>query len=90
MNLRPVRLPLFVRIAAGYGLILLVMLAIAALTLVRLREGASVADRLGREDAPALQAIDDLKVQIGNEQIAVNRFLLSSEVTPRGREDFLP
>ena len=89
MNLRPVRLPLFVRIAAGYGLILLVMLAIAALTLVRLREGATVADRLGREDAPALQAIDDLKVQIGNEQIAVNRFLLSSEVTPRGREDFL-
>jgi signal transduction histidine kinase len=81
--------PLFVRIAAGYGLILLVMLGIAALTLVRLRDGAAVAEHLSREDAPALQAIDDLKVQIGNEQIALNRFLLSSETTPRGREDFL-
>jgi len=29
LKLRPVRLPLFVRIAAGYGLILVVMLGIA-------------------------------------------------------------
>ncbi|HEV2012996.1 MAG TPA: HAMP domain-containing protein [Candidatus Dormibacteraeota bacterium] len=89
LTVRPVQLPLFVRIAAGYGLVLLVMLAIAALTLFRLQDATAVADRLSREDAPALQAIDDLKVQITNEQIAVNRFLLSSEATPRGREVFL-
>jgi signal transduction histidine kinase len=84
-----VRLPLFVRIAAGYGLVLLVMLAIAVITLVRLQGATAVADRLSRQDAPALQAIDDLNVQIIGEQMAVNRFLLSSEATPRGREAFL-
>jgi signal transduction histidine kinase len=89
MNLRPVRLPLFVRIAAGYGLVLVVMLAIAVITLIRLQDATAVADRLSRQEAPALQAIDDLKVQIGNEQIAVNRFLLSSEITPNGQEKFL-
>ena len=89
MNLRPVRLPLFVRIAAGYGLVLVVMLAIALITLIRLQDATAVADRLSRQEAPALQAIDDLKVQIGSEQIAVNRFLLSSEITPKGRENLL-
>ena len=83
------RLPLFVRIAAGYGLVLLVMLAIAVITLVRLQGATAVADRLSRQDAPALQAIDDLNVQIIGEQMAVNRFLLSSEATPGGREAFL-
>jgi hypothetical protein len=47
-------LPLFVRIAAGYGLVLLVLLAVAALTLVRLQATAAVEDRLSREDTPAL------------------------------------
>jgi signal transduction histidine kinase len=89
LNLRPVRLPLFVRIAAGYGLILVVMLGIAALTLVRLHEGAAVATHLSREDAPALQLIDDLRVQILNEQIAFTRFEVSADTTPRGREDLL-
>lgn len=83
------RLPLFVRIAAGYGLVLLVMLAIAVITLVRLQGATAVADRLSHQDAPALQAIDDLNVQVIGEQIAVNRFLLSSEATPGGREAFL-
>ena len=83
------RLPLFVRIAAGYGLVLLVMLAIAVITLVRLQGATAVADQLSQQDAPALQAIDDLNVQVIGEQMAVNRFLLSSEATPRGREDFL-
>jgi hypothetical protein len=46
--------PLFVRIAAGYGLVLLVLLAVAALTLVRLQATAAVEDRLSREDTPAL------------------------------------
>jgi signal transduction histidine kinase len=89
LGVRSVRLPLFVRIAAGYGLILLVMTAIGGLTLIRLQDATEVANRLSREDAPALRAIDDLKVQVANEQIAVNRFLLSSETTPRGRELFL-
>jgi CHASE3 domain sensor protein len=89
LKLRPVRLPLFVRIAAGYGLILFVMFAIAVITLIRLQGATAVADRLSRQDAPALQAIDDLKVQIGNEQIAVNRFLLSSETVLKGRESLL-
>jgi methyl-accepting chemotaxis protein len=89
LKLGPVRLPLFVRIAAGYGLILVVMLGIAALTLVRLRESAAVADRLSREDAPALQLIDDLRVQILNEQIAFTRFEVSADSVPRGREDLL-
>jgi signal transduction histidine kinase len=89
LGVRSVHLPLFVRIAAGYGLILLVMIAIAGLTLLRLHEATAVANHLSQEDAPALEAIDDLKVQVANEQIAVNRFLLSSEITPRGREVFL-
>jgi signal transduction histidine kinase len=81
--------PLFVRIAEGYGLILLVMLAIAALTVVRLRDTAAVTDRLSRQDAPELQLIDDLRVQILNEQIALTRFEGSVDTVPRGREDLL-
>jgi len=81
--------PLFVRIAAGYGLVLLVMLGIAAVTLTRMRESAAVSDHLSREDAPALQVVDDLKVQILNEQIASTRFEASTDTVPRGREDLL-
>jgi signal transduction histidine kinase len=88
-RLRAPGVPLFVRIAAGYGLILLVMLAIAALTLVRLRDTAAVTDRLSREDVPELQLIDDLRVQILNEQIALTRFEGSADTVPRGREDLL-
>jgi len=85
----PVRLPLFVRIAAGYGLILLVMLGIAALTLVRLHDTAAVTDRLSRVDVPELQLIDDLRLQILNEQIALTRFEGSVDTMPRGSEDLL-
>jgi CHASE3 domain sensor protein len=89
LKLRPLSLPLFVRIAAGYGLILVVMLGIAALTLVRLHDTAGVAERLSREDVPELQLIDDLRVQILNEQIALARFEGSVDTKPRGSEDLL-
>jgi signal transduction histidine kinase len=81
--------PLFVRIAAGYGLVLLVMLGIAALTLIRLHDAAAVADRLSRDDAPDVQLIDDLRVQIVNEQIALSRFEGSVDTLPRGSEELL-
>jgi signal transduction histidine kinase len=81
--------PLFVRIAAGYGVVLLVMLGIAAVTLVRLRDAAAVADRLSRQDAPGLQIIDDLRVQILNEQIALTRFESSTDTAPHGDESLL-
>src|SRR6202022_2874538 len=89
LKLGPVSLPLFVRIAAGYGLILLVMLGIAALSLVRLRETAAVTDHLSREDVPELQLIDDLRVQILDEQIALTRFEGSADTVPRGNEALL-
>jgi signal transduction histidine kinase len=81
--------PLFVRIAAGYGLVLLVMLGIAALTLVRLHDTAAVSDRLSRVDASELQLADDLRVQILNEQIAMTRFEGSADTVPHGSEDLL-
>jgi signal transduction histidine kinase len=65
------------------------MLAIAALTLVRLHDTAAVTDRLSRQDVPELQLIDDLRVQILNEQIALTRFEGSVDTVPRGREDLL-
>jgi signal transduction histidine kinase len=89
LKLRPVRLPLFVRIAAGYGLILIVMLGIAALTLVRLHDTAAVADHLSRQDVPEWQLIDDLRVQILNEQIALTRFEGSVDTMNHGSEDLL-
>src|ERR1700736_1454164 len=89
LKLRPVRLPLFVRIAAGYGLILVVMLGIAALTLVRLHDTAAVAQNLSRQAVPELQLIDDLRVQILNEQIALTRFEGSADTVPHGSEDLL-
>jgi len=89
LRIRPVRLTLFVRIAAGYGLVLLAMVAIASLTLVRLIQAAAITDRISVLDAPAVRATDDLKLQIISEQMSVSRFLLSSETTPRGREDLL-
>src|ERR1700682_6125311 len=89
LKLRPVRLPLFVRIAAGYGLILVVMLGIAALTLVRLHDTAAVAQNLSRQAVPELQLIDDLRVQILNEQIALTRFEGSVDTMAHGSEDLL-
>src|SRR6202022_4532359 len=89
LRLRAPGVPLFVGIPAGYGLILLVMLAIAALTLVRLRDTAAGTDHLSREDVPELQRIDDLRVQILNEQIALTRFEGSADTVPRGNEALL-
>ena len=89
MKIRPVGLPLFIRIAAGYGLILLVMLGIGLLTLVRLHDTAAVTDHLSRVDVPELQLIDDLRLQILNEQIALTRFEGSVDTVPRGSEDLL-
>src|SRR6202011_5706141 len=86
----PVRLPLFVRIAAGYGLILLVMLGIAALTLVRLHDTAAVTDHLSRVDVPELALIDEWPLQILNEQTALPRFEEAVYTVPRGSEDLLP
>jgi signal transduction histidine kinase len=88
-RLRAPGVPLFVRIAAGYGLILLVMLAIAALSLVRLHDTAAVTDQLSREDVQELQLIDDLRVQILNEQIALTRFEGSADTVPLGTEALL-
>jgi signal transduction histidine kinase len=65
------------------------MLGIAALTLVRLHQAAAVADQLSRDDAPDVQLIDDLKVQIVNQQIALTRFESSTGTVPRGSEDLL-
>jgi signal transduction histidine kinase len=65
------------------------MLGIAGLTLVRLHDAAAVADRLSRDDAPDVQLIDDLRVQIVNEQIALTRFESSVDTSPRGSEDLL-
>jgi len=65
------------------------MLGIAAVTLIRLQDTAAVEDRLSRRDTPALQAIDDLRVQIVNEQIAVTRFEGSADTVPHGNEDLL-
>ena len=88
MNLRPRApgVPLFVRIAAGYGLILLVMLGIAGLALLRLHDTAAVTDRLSRNDVPELQISDDLRLQILDEQIALTRFEGSADTVPRGNE----
>jgi signal transduction histidine kinase len=88
-RLRAPGVPLFVRIAAGYGLILLVMLGIAALSLVRLHDTAAVTDHLSREDVQELQLMDDLRVQILNEQIALTRFEGSADTVPRGNEALL-
>ena len=81
--------PLFVRIAAGYGLILLVMLGIAGLALLRLHDTAAVTDRLSRNDVPELQLIDDLRLQILDEQIALTRFEGSADTVARGNEVLL-
>jgi len=89
LKLRPVSLPLFVRIAAGYGLILVVMLGIATLTLVRLDDTARVTGHLSTDAVPQLQVIDDLRVQILNEQIALTRFEGSADTVPRGSETLL-
>jgi signal transduction histidine kinase len=65
------------------------MLGIAALSLVRLHETAAVTDQLSREDVQELQLIDDLRVQILNEQIALTRFEGSADTVPRGNEALL-
>jgi signal transduction histidine kinase len=89
LRVRPVRLPLFARIAAGYGLVLLAMVAIAGLTLFRLIQATAITDEITRHDAPAVRATDDLKLQVLAQQLSLSRFLLSSESTPNGKEALL-
>jgi signal transduction histidine kinase len=89
MRLVPRSIPIFVRVALGSGVVLVVLLSIVVLALVRLADTASLFDRLSRKDAPALEAIQDLRVQVLNEQVALGRFSVSGESTRGGENAFL-
>jgi CHASE3 domain sensor protein len=82
-------LPLFARIGAGYALILMLVLPIAFVVLLRLHYTATQFQALSRDDAATVQAIDDLRVQLLNEQVAILRFNNSSRSTPGGDDAVL-
>jgi signal transduction histidine kinase len=85
----PGSIPLFLRIAAGSAVVLLVLLSIVVVALLRLADTAALFNRLSRSDAPALEAIEDLRVQLLNEQIALNRFDDSGAMKPGGDDSLL-
>jgi signal transduction histidine kinase len=65
------------------------MLAIAIVALGSLHETTTLFDRLSHQTTPALEAIDDLRVELLNEQVAISRFNSSSRLKPGGDDAYL-
>ncbi len=81
-------LKIFARILSGYGLILLIMLAIAALTFVQLSQ-MEQSSNLVVTQTLARTASNDILIQVLNEETGVRGFILSGQATQGGVDSFL-
>ena len=81
-------LKIFARILAGYGLILLIMLAIAAVTFVQLSQMEQASNLVVTQTA-ARTASNDILIQALNEETGVRGFILSGQTTRGGVDSFL-
>ena len=82
-------LKIFTRILAGYSLILVIMLAIAAVTFVQIGQMEQAANKVVTQSLPALQASDDVLTQIVNEETGMRGFIVSGQTTRGGVDSFL-
>ena len=80
---------IFARILAGYGLILLIMLAIATVTFVQIGQMEQAASKVVTQGIPARQAANDILIQALNEETGMRGFILSGQTTPGGVDSFL-
>jgi methyl-accepting chemotaxis protein len=80
---------IFARILAGYGLILLIMLAIAAVTFVQIGQMEQAASNVVTKAIPARQANTDVLIQALNEETGMRGFILSGQTTRGGVDSFL-
>jgi methyl-accepting chemotaxis protein len=81
-------LKIFARILTGYGLILLIMLASAAVTFVQLSH-IDQASNLVVTQTLARTASNDILIQALNEETGVRGFILSGQTTRGGVDSFL-
>jgi methyl-accepting chemotaxis protein len=81
-------LKIFARILTGYGLILLIMLASAAVTFVQLSH-MDQASNLVVTQTLARTASNDILIQALNEETGVRGFILSGQTTRGGVDSFL-
>jgi len=79
---------IFARILAGYGLILLIMLAIAGVTFVQIGQMEQAANLVVTQTA-ARTASNDILIQALNEETGVRGFILSGQTTRGGVDSFL-
>jgi methyl-accepting chemotaxis protein len=79
---------IFARILAGYGLILLIMLAIAGVTFVQIGQMEQAANLVVTQTA-ARTASNDILIQALNEETGVRGFILSGQTTRDGVDSFL-
>src|ERR1700730_15842119 len=82
-------LKIFARILTGYGLILLIMLAIAAVTFVQIGQMEQAASKVVTESLPARQASDDVLTQVVNQETGMRGFIISGQTTSGGVDRFL-
>ena len=82
-------LKIFARIISGYGLILVIMLAIAAVTFVQIGQMEQSANKVVTQAIPARQANNDILIQALNEETGVRGFILSGQTTRGGVDSFL-
>jgi methyl-accepting chemotaxis protein len=82
-------LKIFARILTGYGLILLIMLAIAAVTFVQIGQMEQAANKVVTQSLPASQASDDILTQVVNEETGMRGFIISGQTTKGGVDSFL-
>src|ERR1700674_2033387 len=82
-------LKIFARILTGYALILLIMLAIAAVTFVQIGQMEQAAGKVVTQSIPARQASDDVLTQVVNEETRMRGFIISGQTAKGGLDSFL-
>src|ERR1700730_2516616 len=82
-------LKIFARILTGYGLILVIMLAIAAVTFVQIGQMEQAAGKVVTESLPARQASDDVLTQGVHQETGMRGFIISAQTTKGGVDSFL-
>jgi len=80
------RLKIFHRILAGYIVVLLVMPVTGFLVFRQVQSMRQGFDDVANVDITSLQVIDDVRIQLATEEVALVRFVASRRYAPKGDE----
>jgi signal transduction histidine kinase len=78
-------LGIFVRIAAGYALVLLVLLVMSGILYARITHLAGQTEEIANQDQPAFRSVADLSTQVYAAEQSANRFLTESPEPGRSK-----